>query len=113
MLQPGKLKHRVQIQQPVYTQDVDTGAMNTVWSVVATVWAYIEPLSVRDYIASSAEQSEISTRITVRYRSDITEDMRLYHDATGSYYDIRGVLPDKNTGYEYITLACSTGVKYE
>lgn len=113
MLQPAILKHRVQIQQPAYTQDVNTGAMDTTWNILATVWASIEPVSVRDYITSNAEQSEISTRITIRYRSGVTEDMRLYHEATNKYYDIRGVLPDKDTGYEYLTLPCSTGVKYE
>ena len=113
MLQPGKLNHRVVIQRPVQSQSLTTGAMTTTWENVATVWAAIEPSSVREFTAASMEQSKISTRIIIRYRDDITDEMRLYHAAKHTYYDIHGVLTDKETGYEYITLPCSTGLKYK
>ena len=113
MLQPGKLNHRLIIQNPVQSQSQTTGGMTTTWVDVATVWAAIEPSSVREFTASSMEQSKISTRITIRYRTGITDEMRFYHQAKDTYYDIHGVLPDKETGYEYLTLPCSTGVKYK
>jgi hypothetical protein len=33
--------------------------------------------------------------------------MRVNHN--GTIYNIHGVLPDKKSGREYLTLACSTG----
>jgi len=38
--------------------------------------------------------------------------MRLYHAAKDQYYNIEGVLSDKDSGLEYITLPCSEGVRY-
>lgn len=112
MLNAGKLRHRVVIQQAVETQDSNTGAINVVWQDVATVWAAIEPLSAREFIAAQAEDSSITTRITIRYRRDISAKMRLHHRAKNVFYDIHGILSDKNSGLEYITLPCSEGLKY-
>lgn len=113
MLQAGKLRHRVVIQYPVETQNQDTGAIDIVWTNLATVWASIEPLSAREFIAAQSEASRITTRIIIRYRSDVNSKMRLYHSFKGQYYDIHGVLSDKNSGLEYLTLPCSEGLKYK
>lgn len=113
MLKAGKLRHRVVIQRPVETQNSTTGATTVTWQDVATVWAAIEPLSAREFIAAQAENSKVSTRITVRYRADLTHEMRLYHAAKDKIYNIEGVLSDKESGLEYLTLPCSEGVRYE
>ena len=113
MLQPGKLRHRLVLERPVETQDPNTGAITTGWESVGKVWAEIAPLSAREFTASSSEQTKISTRITIRYRSDITDEMRFFHSAKDTFYDIHAVLSDKDSGLEYLTLPCSTGIKYE
>lgn len=113
MIQAGKLRHRVVIQNPVETQDQNTGAVVINWVDVATVWASIEPLSAKEFVAAQALDSEISARITIRYRSDITAKMRLYHAHKRMYYDIHGILSDKNSGLEYITLPCSEGLRWQ
>jgi SPP1 family predicted phage head-tail adaptor len=107
-MRAGTLRHRVTIQQPGQTQDPTTGEMITAWQDVATVWASVEPLSAREFIAARAGQSEISARVVMRYRSDITADMRLMHRSQP--YDIHGVLPDPKSGRHYITLPVSEGV---
>lgn len=112
MLQAGKLRHRVTLQRQAETQDSATGAVVVSWQNVATVWAAIEPVSAREFIASQSEVSRVTTRITIRYRSDITSKMRLYHSAKDAFYNIEGVLSDKDSGLEYITLPCSEGVRY-
>lgn len=112
MLNPAKLRHRVIIQKPVESQDPLNGAINTVWQDVATVWAEIAPLSVKELIQSQAEQSLVTGRITIRYRADIDRSCRLYHAAKNQYYDIYGILSDKESGLEYITIPVSEGVKY-
>jgi head-tail adaptor len=53
-------------------------------------------------------QSQVSARITIRQRSGITAAMRVVHGS--KVYQIEGVLPDKESGLEYLTLPCSEGV---
>lgn len=112
-LAAGKLKHRITIERQYQTQDAATGAISVSWQTLAVVWCAIEPVSVREFIASQSEVSKIKNRITIRYRDDIDHSMRLYYAPKALYYNIEGILPDKDTGYEYLTLACSEGVRFE
>lgn len=111
-LSAGKLRHRLRIERPVYTQDQTTGDEVETWQTVATVWAAIEPLSAREFIASQSEDSKINTRVTIRFRNDVDASMRLFHAAKQMYYNIEGVLSDKESGLEYLTLPCSEGLRY-
>lgn len=111
-IEAGRLRHRVKIQRPVQTQD-SNGDMITEWQAVATVWAAIEPLSARELIQSQAMQSQIVARVVIRYRDGITASMRLVHSRTGRadvIYNIHGVLPDLDSGLDYLTLPVSAGV---
>lgn len=105
MLKAGNLRHRIALQRKQQTQNPQTGAMVTTWVTEATVPAAVEPLSAREFIAAQAVQSDVSVRIRVRYRPGITSAMRLLHD--GKVYNITGVLADKDSGREYLTLPCS------
>lgn len=109
----GNLRHRVVIQQPVETQDANTGAVNVSWSTFATVWASIEPLSAREFVAAQAEASKVTARIKIRYRTGVTAKMRIYHAYKDLYYNIEGILSDKDSGIEYITMPVSEGLRYE
>lgn len=104
-LQAGKLRHRITLQHNLQTQDPQTGAMLDGWADVAQLWARVEPLSVRDFIAAQAAQSLVSHRITLRYRAGLQAGMRVLHGA--AVYRVLGVLPDPRSGREYLTLPCS------
>lgn len=106
-LAAGRLNKRVTLQSPATVQDED-GAATTAWTAVDTVWAGISPLSVNGFIAADQRQSKVTTSIVLRYRSDLQADWRIVHGST--IYQIVGKLPDKDSGIEYITLACSEGV---
>ncbi len=108
-MKAGSLRHRVTLQRLTITQDSSSGDTTESWTDVATVWAAIEPLSARDFIAAQAEQSKVTARIVIRARDDVTAAMRVKHGQT--LYDIEGVLPDKDSGREYITLAVAQGVR--
>lgn len=107
-MKAGSLRHRITIQKPVSGQNPDTGATTTTWEEVAQVWASVEPLSVREFIAAKAGQSEVTARIVMRYRSGIDATMRILF--RGQIYNIEGVLPDPKSGREYLTLPVSMGV---
>lgn len=112
-LKAGILRHRLVLQRPIESQDTDTGAIIVNWLDIATIWAAIIPLSAREFIAAQAEDSKVNTRITIRYRNDVTAKMRLYHASKDMYYNIEGVLADKDSGLEYLTLPCSTGIRFD
>lgn len=109
MLKAGDLRHRVTIQRPVTTQNTSTGALTFGWAEVKTVWASIQPLSTRELLAAQASQSKVSGRIVIRALSGIDSTMRILHG--GKVYNIEGVLPDKDSGLEYLTLVVSEGVR--
>lgn len=103
----GTLRHRVLIQQQVTTRDSD-GIEQTAWVDVAMVWASVEPLSAREFIQSGQTQAAVTARITMRYREGMLPTMRLVH--RGEVFNIAGLLPDKVSGLEYITIPVSAGV---
>lgn len=116
----GKLRHRVRIEKQDYfydsngevIQDQNTGAVPMQWVEVDTVWAAIEPVSAREFIQSQSMQSQITARITMRYRDGLTADMRLVHLFNGAprkIYNPQAFLADRESGLEYLTVPCSEG----
>ena len=110
-LAAGKLRHRVTIQRQVEAQDPKTGAVSVTWQLYAERWAEYVASSVREFIAAAAVQSEVKGRFTVRTDELITADMRVIH--RGKAYGILGVMPDPDSGLEYMTLAVSEGVVFD
>lgn len=105
----GNLRHKVQLQQNVSTQDPNTGAPISSWQTIAEPWAQIVPMSGREFLSASAEQSEVRGRIVIRYRGEVTSKMRILH--RGKYYNILAVLPDAESGKEHLTLMTGEGVR--
>lgn len=110
-VETGLLRHSVQLQERTDAQNGTTGEMQTTWTTIATPWANISPMSGREFLAAGAEQSEVRGRITIRYRDDVTADMRIVY--RGKYYNILAVLPDNESGIEHLTLMTGEGVRLE
>ena len=114
IMQAGKLRHRVVPQKFVTGQDPLTGEVIKDWVNLVTstsdgaIWAEVYPLSVREFISAQASQNEVTTRITIRRRNDITGQCRILY--RGKIFNIEGVLPDPVSGRDYLTLPCSEGV---
>ena len=107
----GALRHKVQIQDEQIAQDPTTGEMVKSWVTVANVWAEIVPLSGREFLAASAEQSEVRSRITIRYRDGVTNASRVLY--RGQYFNIFAVLPDAESGKEHLTLMVGDGLRLD
>lgn len=116
-LAAGRLRHRVRIETltPLLdsngdvVQDQETGEVSEVWALLGECWAAIEPLSAREFIQSQAIQSKVSARIIIRRQDFIpSAGNRVVHGVR--IYDVVGVLEDKDSGLEYVTLPCSRGV---
>jgi len=106
-LDAGKLRHRVTIQRQTVGHDSDGGRKVT-WDDVATVWAAIEPLSARERLVADQVQSEVTARITIRYRDDVDATMRVKHG--DDLYNIHGVIRDNESMFDWITLPVSIGL---
>jgi SPP1 family predicted phage head-tail adaptor len=106
-LEAGRLRHRITIQEFASIQD-SNGDVTEEWANFASsVPAAIEPLSVREFLQSATEQNQSIARITIRYRA-LPAKFRILHKS--KIYNPAGVLADKDSGIEYLSIPCSEGV---
>ena len=89
-MQAGKLDQRIVLQSLSGGVDPLGQPIPGEWADVATVWAAVEPLQGREFIAAQAAVSEVSARIRMRYRPGITPAMRVVHGA--DVYGIEAVI---------------------
>lgn len=71
----GDFRHRITFQEEVKTPDGYKGHASQ-WKDMVTVWGSIEPISGREYFYAQQITAEVTHRINVRYRTDITTKMR-------------------------------------
>lgn len=112
-LSAGKLRHVIRIERNIPAVDSAGGRIDSWVAVARKIYASIEPLSARELIASRAEQSEVTARITIRARGGIEQGMRAIHATKYGdvIYHIQGVVYDPESGQEWITLPVSTGIR--
>lgn len=99
----GKLRHRVTLQELVKTDDGYGGIAET-WRDVATVWAAVEPLSGDERYAAQQVQSDLTHRVTIRYRAGVRPQMRVMY--AGRVLQIVAVI-DREERHRYLELLCS------
>ncbi|MDV5716807.1 phage head closure protein [Enterobacter hormaechei] len=110
-MRAGGLRNRVTIR--VFTTHRDpSGQVIQVWEDGETIWAEVKGISGRELIAAGAEMSEVTFRMWVRYRSDVTSASRIIwkqkgHDAKA--FDIQSAIPDEKA--TRLELLCKGGLK--
>lgn len=67
----GQLREQIALQQNTPTVDAH-GQPIASWATTATVYARLDPLSGREFIEGARRDADITHRITIRYRADIT-----------------------------------------
>lgn len=67
----------------------------------------IEPLRGRELFAAQEHFAEVTTRIRIRYRDDVTAEMRVVHG--GVDYAIGAVI-DPELRHRELELMCASGV---
>lgn len=98
----GKLDQRVTVERRTQAQDAYGQPLNT-WAPLASVWAAVEPLVGREYMAAMQVQATVTTRIRLRYRPGITAADRVIHE--GRAYGIESVI-DVRSGNRELVLMC-------
>lgn len=106
-----RLRQRLTLQQEVKTAD-GAGGYARSWQDIADLWAEISPLNYRagigsEKLAAGQIQSEISHKVTLRYRAGISASMRLVFENRA--FNIRSVR-NINEGNEILELLVDEGV---
>ena len=100
----GKLRHKVEVQLSLDMRD-EFGAISAqTWETFCYMWASIEPLAGREYFAAAQIQSEISHKITMRYKSGIKPHYRILWNSR--VFDIQSIINIREENRELI-LYCS------
>lgn len=103
-MKSGKLIHKIEIQEAIDVRDEFGSVSGQTWNLFCYAWASIEPLSGREYFAAAQTQSEVSHKITIRYRSGIKQYYRiLWNDRI---FDILSILNTNEANVELV-LYCS------
>ncbi|MGF6839898.1 SPP1 family predicted phage head-tail adaptor [Paraburkholderia youngii] len=105
----GALDARITLEEPVVEVDPETGEpMVTEWLHVADVWASIRVTGGVELYASDQWRGERTTRIYIRKRKGVTNQMRVLHDDT--VYNIEAVSPVFVQRRALLELRCDEGM---
>ena len=97
----GEMRQRIALQAKTITKSEGIPLEN--WTTVATVWAAVSDISGKEYFQAGALQSEVTTRIKIRYRTGITTSMRVLYGSR--VFQILSVI-DKDERHRVIELMC-------
>jgi len=84
----GNLIKRIALQSYAETRTA-SGAVTKTWATYDTVWAQLRTLSGRERDMAQQEASTLTHEITIRYRTGVQPDHRVYYDSR--YFDIKDV----------------------
>lgn len=107
-MQAGRLRHRIALQRYSAGERDENGYLipgSAGWQTVTLLWAAIEGINGREFVAAAAEQAATTWRITVRHFR-IEPSMRL--KAGDTVFNVKAILPDNNR--QRMVLMCETGV---
>lgn len=107
-MRTGNLRRTVTVQRQTSSKDA-VGQLQDSWTTLVTRRASLEPLNGREYFAASGENSEVSTRIRMRYDSTVAtikQHDRII-DASVSpqvVYDIESIINPRERNREVILM---------
>lgn len=73
---PEALRHRIQLFEATDQSD-GMGGHSQTWTVIATLWAAIEPVWARERDRARAQELEVTHRIVVRHRYGVRPKMQV------------------------------------
>lgn len=74
-IDPGSLRQELRLEKSAVTLD-ETGALIEAWSEIASLWAQVEPMGPGQRLFGEQELGEVTHRITLRGRTEISSTMR-------------------------------------
>ncbi len=108
-LAAGALDQLVTIQRRASGADAH-GQESTTWQThAANVWAQVRAVPGRDLLAAGQPQATFDLTVRMRYRTDITPDMRIMWGSTP--LEIVGQPVDPDGGRHITELRCLSGLR--
>ena len=107
LMRIGDLNKRIAIEYPERTDD-GGGSSLTEWKTFVSVWAAIWPVSATEMIRNNQPSGEITHRIRIRYRPNITAGYRIRYGSR--YFNITGPPISPNEVHEYLDMVCKEAV---
>lgn len=104
-MQSGTLREKLILQVAGTSRDALGGEIIS-WGDVATLWGRVDAITGREVHAAQQIHAEVTLRVQIRHRTDVTAGNRLLWGTT--VLAIHAVLPD--TQRHMITLLCSSGL---
>lgn len=105
-MNPGTLNRYVEIQFPDEVQSA-SGEPSRTWAFKASVWANIRPMRGSELVNAQQVDAQLSHRITIRYRNDITAKWRICDG--DRIFNVESVI-DINDRHHMMELVCSEDV---
>lgn len=98
----GELKNQILFEKRSRAPNGMGGFVDT-WSTLCTVWGKYRQLSGKELLLQQQVNPLISVEIAVRYRTDITTDVRAFYK--NNYHNILSVI-DEDNKREFLKIMC-------
>jgi len=89
-MQAGALNKRLDFETPNTVADTFGEETEAPYTLVASVWGSIEPLSGNELLRAQQTQAEVTHRVRIRYRTGITPKLRIAY--ADRYFNILSVI---------------------
>ncbi|UOF79256.1 head tail joining protein [Caudoviricetes sp.] len=77
------------------------GEITSGWSLIATIWARVEPLSASQIVLANRDDAQRIYKMVIRYRTDITTNSRIIW--RNRKFDVTGVM-DETEQRQFLTV---------
>lgn len=104
----GGMRQRLELQREQKTPD-GAGGYLLDWETVDTVWAEVRPTGARERATAMRLRSEITHRVVIRYRADMTLDGEWRLRSDGRAFNVRAAI-DLEERHRFWELLCEEGV---
>lgn len=113
MVKPGRMNRRITFQRQSITRDA-VGQLVQTWTEICSRMVSLEPLNGREYFNASGENSQVTTRIRVRYDTTVGaikpyDRAVSYQTSPGTVYDILSVINPNENNREIILMCKRAG----
>ena len=110
MIEAGKLRHRIDLESYVDSQDSHGDDVKDWTTFAASIPAEIVGSGGRELFRAQQTFPEANAVIKIRYLAGVDTRMRVYHPAEGVYYNVLNVGHDDDSRREALILTCQSGV---
>lgn len=97
----GDLRHQITLQSMTQTAD-GMGGITETWSDQFTTWASIDPPKSREFYGTGQVQTEIVTRVRIRYRPNVSHTWRVKFGTR--YFNITSIVNPDECNQELIIM---------